>query len=206
MLTPEGQQKIAEILGRNSGSGEGMGSPESIAGCTAVFALIKDGFLHVSNAGDSRAVLCRGGEALAMSEDHKPESETERNRIYAAGGMVTMEGRINGNLNLSRSLGDFEYKKNPDLPPEAQIITANPDIKTIQLEPADEFLILACDGVWDILSNQEAVDFVRNLMGTKSLTKIVEDVFTRCLAPDIGSSMGLGCDNMTCILVVFKKP
>ena len=202
MLTPEGKAEVISIL-RNQQ--DDMGGVESMAGCTAVFAYIKDGILYVANAGDSRCVLCRAGKAVAMSEDHKPEQERERNRIYNAGGTVTGEGRVNGNLNLSRSLGDFEYKKNTSLPAEQQMVTADPDIKQEVLQANDEFMILACDGVWDILSNQEAVDFVKNLMGTKPLQEIAEDVFTRCLATDIGSSGGLGCDNMTCILVKFKR-
>jgi protein phosphatase 1G len=124
-----------------------------MAGCTANFAIIMEGWLHVANAGDSRCVLCRGGQAVEMSYDHKPDQDVEKERIYGAGGFITAEGRVNGNLNLSRSLGDFEYKGNPDIPPERQIITANPDVKSIELTSDDEFLILACDGVWDILSN-----------------------------------------------------
>ena len=79
------------------------------AGCTAVFAYISGSTLYVANAGDSRCVLGRGGKAVQMSFDHKPEDAPELARIEAAGGMVT-EGRVNGNLNLSRCIGDFEYK------------------------------------------------------------------------------------------------
>ena len=64
------------------------------AGCTAVVAVVKGSELWVANAGDSRAVLCRGGQALALSEDHKPQSETERNRITAAGGFVSDVGGV----------------------------------------------------------------------------------------------------------------
>ena len=64
------------------------------AGCTAVVAVVKGNELWVANAGDSRAVLCRGGQALALSEDHKPQSETERNRITAAGGFVSDVGGV----------------------------------------------------------------------------------------------------------------
>lgn len=67
--------------------------------------------LYVANAGDSRSVLCTGGKAKEMSKDHKPDDEKERERIIKAGGYVT-DGRINGNLNLSRAIGDLEYKKN----------------------------------------------------------------------------------------------
>lgn len=67
-------------------------------------------FLYVANAGDSRAVLCRGGAAVELSEDHKPEDPSERARIQAAGGTVTADGRVNDGLNLSRAIGDHVYK------------------------------------------------------------------------------------------------
>lgn len=80
----------------------------------ALFAKKK---LYVANAGDSRSVLCRNGNKLAMSQDHKPDLETELARITKAGGSV-IDGRVNANLNLSRALGDLEYKKNKNLKPE----------------------------------------------------------------------------------------
>lgn len=64
----------------------------------------------MANAGDSRSVLCRSGKAVALSEDHKPEMPKEEERIKKAGGSI-MKGRVNGGLNLTRSLGDFDYKK-----------------------------------------------------------------------------------------------
>ncbi len=64
---------------------------------------------------------------MALSEDHKPDDPKESNRISAAGGYV-VEGRVNGNLNLSRALGDMEYKKDKNITPEKQIITSLPDI------------------------------------------------------------------------------
>jgi hypothetical protein len=75
------------------------------AGCTSVVALLVGEQLYVANAGDSRAVLCREGVAIGLSEDHKPMEERERTRIHRAGGFVTDQGRVNGNLNLSRSIG-----------------------------------------------------------------------------------------------------
>ena len=79
-------------------------------GCTANMILIDEyKKLYIANAGDSRCVLSRAGKAVALSYDHKPENEEERRRIEKAGSTIT-EGRVDGNLNLSRSLGDLKYK------------------------------------------------------------------------------------------------
>jgi protein phosphatase 1G len=125
------------------------------AGCTAVVALLRQNQLYVANAGDSRAVLSRNGNALALSQDHKPGHVEERERIVKAGGFLSEIGgitRVNGNLNLSRAIGDLRYKNNAELHPAAQIITAEPDIEHISLQSEDRFLILACDGIWDVMS------------------------------------------------------
>ena len=98
------------------------------AGATAVVAAIVGKTLVVANAGDSRAVLCRDGGAFPLSYDHKPQHETEMNRIRKAGGFVNQFGRVNGNLNLSRSIGDLKYKQAYFLTPAEQMITAEPDI------------------------------------------------------------------------------
>lgn len=97
-------------------------------GCTANVVLITPKQYIVANAGDSRSVLCRNGKAVDLSFDHKPESEEEEKRIKKAGGVVYM-GRVNGGLNLTRSFGDFDYKKNKELGYEEQMITCKPDIR-----------------------------------------------------------------------------
>lgn len=84
--------------------------PGSSSGCTAVVALLAGNELYVANAGDSRCVVCRNGAAMDMSFDHKPEDTEELERIQKAGGRVTMDGRVNGGLNLSRAIGDHAYK------------------------------------------------------------------------------------------------
>lgn len=97
------------------------------------------------------------GNAVALSHDHKPMNDEEKQRIEAAGGTVSHAGgvpRVNGNLNLSRAIGDLKYKTNKDLPVEAQIITAHPDVRVFELSSEDQFFLLACDGVWDVLSNE----------------------------------------------------
>jgi len=87
-----------------------------------------------------------------MSTDHKPENKKELSRIKKAGGEVIM-GRVNGNLNLSRSMGDFKYKDNKNLKCDEQLIVVVPDIKVRKLTKDDQYIILGCDGVWEILSN-----------------------------------------------------
>jgi serine/threonine protein phosphatase PrpC len=82
-----------------------------------------------------------------MSTDHKPEDALEFQRIKLAGGEVTL-GRVNGNLNLSRALGDLNFKSDKTLKPECQMITANPDIKKIDNKDID-FIIMGCDGIWE---------------------------------------------------------
>ncbi|XP_031269914.1 probable protein phosphatase 2C 60 isoform X1 [Pistacia vera] len=172
-------------------------------GSTACVAIIRNQQLVVANAGDSRCVLSRKGQAYNLSKDHKPDLEVERDRILKAGGFIQV-GRVNGSLNLARAIGDVEFKLNKALPAEKQIVTANPDITTIELCDDDEFLVLACDGIWDCLSSQQLVDYVRDQLATETkLSTICERVFEKCLAPVAG---GEGCDNMTMILVQFKKP
>ena len=114
------------------------------------------------NAGDSRSVLGVKGRAKPLSYDHKPQNEGERllhclsrllltvesgekARICAAGGFVDF-GRVNGNLALSRAIGDFEFKKSAELSPEQQIVTAFPDVISHTITDDDEFLVIACDG------------------------------------------------------------
>ena len=69
----------------------------------------------------------------------------EKARITAAGGFVDF-GRVNGNLALSRAIGDFEFKKSAELAPEQQIVTAYPDVTVHDISDDDEFLVVACDG------------------------------------------------------------
>ncbi|VAI44476.1 unnamed protein product [Triticum turgidum subsp. durum] len=115
-------------------------------GSTACVALVRNNQLVVANAGDSRCVISRAGQAYNLSRDHKPELVAERERILKAGGFIRM-GRINGSLNLARAIGDMEFKQNKFLPPEKQIVTSNPDINVVELCNEDDFLVLACDGI-----------------------------------------------------------
>jgi protein phosphatase 1G len=178
-------------------------------GCTACVMSVDETNkkIYFANAGDSRVVFCKKGVAEEGSHDHKPELESEKNRIYKADGWIS-EGRVKGNLNLTRGFGDLEYKQNKNLKPEEQMITANPDIKIIDYDKDVDFAIIACDGIWDCLSNQEACDFVSKRLKDNpdiKISKIVEEMLDSIIAKDLYNESGVGCDNMTCIVVVFKK-
>uniref|UniRef100_A0A8C9V9K4 Protein phosphatase 1G n=1 Tax=Scleropages formosus TaxID=113540 RepID=A0A8C9V9K4_SCLFO len=187
---------------------DGKEEPGSDSGTTAVVSLIRGKQLIVANAGDSRCVVSEKGKAVDMSYDHKPEDEVELARIKNAGGKVTMDGRVNGGLNLSRAIGDHFYKRNRALAPEDQMISAKPDVKVLTLNDDHEFMVIACDGIWNVMSSQEVVDFVSERIKpgedgkVRALSSIVEELLDHCLAPDT-SGDGTGCDNMTCIIVTF---
>jgi len=138
-----------------------------------------------------------------LSFDHKPTNDVERTRISGAGGYVE-DGRVNGNLALSRALGDFQYKRNSSLGPEAQMITADPEVTCHEISEEDEFFVLACDGIWDCFSSQEIVDFVRYQVSKgEELTEIGEMICESCLAPDTSGYSCIGCDNMSVLIVAI---
>ncbi|EDO05165.1 Protein phosphatase 2C family protein [Babesia bovis T2Bo] len=203
--------------------GEGP-NPAYGCGSTSVVMVVLGGetpAILVANAGDSRAVLCRGGRAVPLSHDHKPHLREEGERIRRAGGSVT-NGRVDGNLNLSRSLGDLTFKQDLTLPPAEQRISAMPDVRICPLTDQDEFVVLACDGIWDCKSNQQVIDFVRSRLvdheqnaedypdGKKPddstfLAKVCEELCDECLSSNPSESEGVGCDNMTVIVVQLSK-
>lgn len=181
--------------------------PKSV-GCTACVCIVTSKEVICANAGDSRAVLCKKGVAVPLSEDHKPENPEEKERIVKAGGFVE-ENRVKGMLNLSRALGDLEYKLDPDLEVGDQMISCVPDIKIEKIDKNTEFLIIACDGIWDCLTNQEACDYIKeqsSILKKKagSMFKcsfLNERMFEKIIADDIAASGGLGCDNMTSVII-----
>jgi protein phosphatase 1L len=122
-------------------------------GSTVICVLIVASTLYVANVGDSRSVIARGGKGYDMSVDHKPGREDEKKRIENLGGRIIYYGtwRVEGVLAVTRAIGDRRLKK---------YVSAVPEIQERKLQSDDEFLILATDGVWDVLSSQEAVDVI----------------------------------------------
>lgn len=134
------------------------GWPHS-SGSTAVIAIITPTAYVVANVGDSRLALYRPAAAPPFATaDHKPTDPAEKARVKRAGGRV-MLGRVNGVLAMTRALGNFE-QKNPDKPQEAQVISPCPDITVLPRAPSDAAMVLASDGVWDVMTVPDVGDYL----------------------------------------------
>ncbi|KAK7530696.1 protein phosphatase-like protein 2C [Phyllosticta citribraziliensis] len=142
--------------------------------------------LYTANVGDARIVLCRKGRALRLSYDHKGSDENEGRRISNAGGLI-LNNRVNGVLAVTRALGDAYMK---------DLVTGHPYTTETVIQPdQDEFIILACDGLWDVCSDQEAVDLVRNIKDPQAASKTLVD---HALAR-------FSTDNLSCMIVRFDN-
>jgi serine/threonine protein phosphatase PrpC len=120
----------------------------------------KKNILWSINVGDTRAVLAnRDGLAIQLSKDHKPNAPSEKKRIEGLGGKIEHDGYVwrVGPLSLSRSFGDTD---------SAPYVTHVPEIFSYKVSSNDLFIILACDGLWEVLNNQDAIDFIQNLRAT----------------------------------------
>lgn len=176
-----------------------LNSLEDHSGSTAITAFVTATHIIFGNCGDSRGVLAREGKPFFATLDHKPTDPGESKRIHAAGGSVEF-GRVNGNLAVSRSLGDYQYKDREDLPDIDQKVSASADMEIIPRSGLDEFIILGCDGIWDVMTNEQAVSYVTDHLkvGGKNVQDIANNLLTHCLAK--GSK-----DNMSVIIILFPN-
>ncbi|KAF3333234.1 putative protein phosphatase 2C 52 [Carex littledalei] len=155
-------------------------------GSTACAVILVGDQLYVANVGDSRAVISKGGKEIPLSEDHKPNRSDERKRIEDAGGIVIWTGtwRVGGVLAMSRAFGNRMLK---------QFVAAEPDIKEEVIDDKLELLVIATDGIWDVLPNEDAISLARTEEEPKvAARRLAELAFSR------GSA-----DNITCIVVRF---
>ncbi|KAE8728241.1 putative protein phosphatase 2C 76 [Hibiscus syriacus] len=155
-------------------------------GSTASTAVLVGSHLYVANVGDSRTVISKAGKAIPLSEDHKPNRSDERKRIENAGGVVMWTGtwRVGGVLAMSRAFGNRMLK---------QYVVAEPEIQDIEIDEEFELLVLASDGLWDVVPNQDAISLAQEEEEPEvAAIKLTETAFTR------GST-----DNVTCIVVRF---
>lgn len=163
-------------------------------GSTGVLLYIKARWCFLANLGDSRAVLSRGGDAVRLSFDHKPSDDEDRIRELdgnvvshrnPTSGLVT--DRINGQLAVGRSIGDLYMHP---------WVSADPYLNSLELVDSDEFIIVACDGVWDEISDQAAVDLVRE-------TRKSRDDPYFCAAKLRDFAYSLGSDDNISAIVIF---
>jgi len=174
-----------------------MVSGEDRSGSTAVCALVSPNKIYFGNCGDSRGMLVRNNKIQFTTQDHKPVNPTERERIQNAGGTVMIQ-RVNGSLAVSRALGDYEYKQVEGKGPCEQLVSPEPEVSIIDRDrEGDQFVVLACDGIWDVMSNEELADFVHSRMRlTNDLSQVCNQVVDTCLYK--GSR-----DNMSIILMTL---
>jgi serine/threonine protein phosphatase PrpC len=122
----------------------------------------------IANVGDSRAVLCNNEDkAVPLSKDHKPYHAPEKKRIEKMGGKIKFDGvdwRI-GDLSLSRAIGDLD---------NTPYVTHKPELFRYKLHKKDKFIIFACDGLWDVVSNTEATDLVNYLLNKRYIGNIAK--------------------------------
>jgi serine/threonine protein phosphatase PrpC len=185
------------------------------SGSTAIVALVSPRRVFVANCGDSRAVLVRAAGAEALSTDHKPDAHAERARLAARAGAASRGGGYFAGLAVSRTLGDFRTKLDharaaphappPLLPASEQTVTSAPEVVVVERAAAaaaaaaagGDALIVACDGVWDVVSNEEAAACVRaSLAGGAAPADAAAALISECL--ERGSS-----DNMTAIVALL---
>nr|XP_046212782.1 protein phosphatase 1B-like isoform X1 [Oncorhynchus gorbuscha]XP_046212783.1 protein phosphatase 1B-like isoform X1 [Oncorhynchus gorbuscha] len=167
------------------------------SGSTAVGVLLSPFHLYFINCGDSRAVLSRDGRVGFSTQDHKPCNPREKERIQNAGGSVMIQ-RVNGSLAVSRALGDYDYKCVDGKGPTEQLVSPEPEVCVLErAAEGDEFVVLACDGIWDVMSNEELCEFVRSrLQVFDDLERVCTAVVDTCLHK--GSR-----DNMSVVLVTL---
>lgn len=179
------------------------------SGCTACCCLLQEtrGVREIFTAhlGDARAVLCRGGVAVRLTSmsDHKATDPVEAERVMNAGGQILNE-RVNGQLAISRAFGDHQLKA-PALPQD--VVSNEPDVTSTVLTEGDYFVVVACDGLWDVILDQESVNLVlqglqafRDLQLTQSPAQTaIAEVLARMLVEEAlarGTS-----DNVTCMVI-----
>ncbi len=163
------------------------------SGSTAVACLISPTHIYLINCGDSRAILVSDNQIKIATIDHKPNNPLETERIKNSGGTIwigenriLLNGRSNfledGNLNISRTFGDYHYKCNLEKQPFEQIISAEPDIYIHERSNKDEFIVLASDGIWDVINNEEIQQYINyRLKITQNLAEICKDMINVCI-------------------------
>eukprot|EP01024_Parvocaulis_polyphysoides_P045600 TRINITY_DN42712_c0_g1_i1.p1 TRINITY_DN42712_c0_g1~~TRINITY_DN42712_c0_g1_i1.p1 ORF type:complete len:414 (-),score=58.69 TRINITY_DN42712_c0_g1_i1:98-1249(-) len=172
---------------------------QNLIGSTALVMVLSRNSIYVANCGDSRAVLCRGGQAYPLSDDHKADRKDEVERVEKLGGQILYWNgvRVMGVLNMTRAIGDSQLKP---------YITADPEITVLRRNPEDQIVIMASDGLWDVFDNQEACNLALRCIyrarqkgaTRRAATRVAATVLAKA-AIDRGSR-----DNVTVVVIDLK--
>lgn len=171
------------------------------SGATAVTMLIRDADVVFSSVGDSQVVMSQNGVAKDMCISHKPSLESEKKRIESANGSV-INDRIFGVLGVSRAFGDNDFKTSKgDFTKKfkGDLVSADPCVVKHRLSPEDEFAVLACDGLFDVMSPQQVVTFVRSKLANDPDLQSV----TRKL---VSQALKLGSVDNVSVIIVYLQP
>ena len=168
------------------------------SGCTVVTVLIRGRDLYVSWVGDSQMFVAKGnGDVVELMQIHKPEHEDEKKRIEDAGGVVVWYGawRVNGVLAVARAIGDHHLK---------QYVISDPGQTKYELQGDEDFVILACDGLWDVLSREDVVAFLKEYRQAEQDGKAQEGMSASKALVEKALSLG-SSDNIS-VVIVFLNP
>eukprot|EP00210_Caulerpa_lentillifera_P006694 g6397.t1 len=168
------------------------------SGTTALAVAILKSRMLIGHVGDCRAILCRSGQAINLTTDHRPDVPEERHRIEAAGGWIDCEGYLNGDLQVSRAIGDFHYV---DLKPASGNgpLIAAPEIREVKIDEKDEFLVLVSDGALQYQTPNAVVQIaLHNLREFNSPQKAAEAVVHAATETGVR-------DNITVLICCLKN-
>jgi len=191
---------------------EALNKFKQSGGSTAVISYIKNNILYVAYVGDSRLVLEKNGNVLSFTRDHKPDNEDEKKRILAIKG-CSIEPDFGkkypmrtwpSSLNVTRTIGDLKNKLSANGQTiEYKDIIADPEYLEIELDKGNRFIIQATDGVWDVMSNKQAVDFVtEGLNNGKALDIIAKELIAEAMRLDVkGKVPEVSNDNISVVIV-----
>ncbi|SOV11299.1 protein phosphatase PPM1, putative [Plasmodium sp. gorilla clade G2] len=167
------------------------------SGTTACVSVIFKNMLYVANIGDSRCIISKNGRAIVLTVDHRASiNKKEQQRIINSGGILDDEGYLGGCLGVCRGFGSFHKNTKEKL----KGLICEPDLFHIKLTDDDEFLIICCDGIFDVITSQEAVNTVKNsLIQSRDANTAAEAL---CQLAYKKKSL----DNLSVLVVIFQNP
>lgn len=194
---------------------------ERSGSCALVVILIED-ICYVANVGDSRALLSEECSSIVrqLSKDHRPDDESEKNRVQKAGGSVyiTKYHDLNtnkeesgparilpGKLSVSRSFGDV-HAKVPKLGGNEKVLIALPEVRSFKIKDSTDFIVLGCDGIFEKMSNIDVIHSIWSMARENSIAPDIHEHCGRCVDMILKNCLKIGAgDNLTLILLSFKN-